>query len=411
MVARRSRRAGTGSITKYQTKAGTHWRYQLWVPVDPENPDDEGERQTGKAGYATAADADDALTEAKRKLQARLVFARTMPTVAEFFERWVGGLTLESSTLAGYRRLARNHVVPQLGKLDVDKVTATRLARHYADLRSHGRRDGKNAGKPLSANTVSKVHVLLGAMFDAARADGLILSNPARKTSVVKPPTGRQIKAQQPEMVTWTAGELAAFLAWDRDVYDDDLFPLWHVVAHTGLRRSEALALRWSDFDAKNGRLSVRRALDTTQRDVVKLTKTGGARAIDVDAETASVVKAWRSKLGSLSLDLVRPDAYMFGNLSGGTRSPNEVSRRWRTRVQKAREALGEKLPTTVTLKGLRHTHATLLLELGVHPKVVQERLGHSTFSTTMNVYSHVTPTMQRSAADLLAAAVRGIPS
>lgn len=409
-MSRRGRRAGKGSITKYATKAGTRWRYQLWVPIDPENPD-EGERQTGKAGYATAADADDALTKAKRKLQERLVFAQTVPTIATYIDRWIDGLTLESSTLAGYRRLARNHVVPQLGKIDIDKVTSTRLARHYVDLRASGRRDGKNAGKPLSANTVSKVHVLLGAMFDAARSDGLILSNPARKTSVVKPPTGRQIKAQQPEMVTWTAGELAAFLAWDRDVYEDDLFPLWHVVAHTGLRRSEALALRWSDLDTKNGRLSVRRSLDTTQRDTMKLTKTGGSRVIDIDTDTASVVKAWRSDLSSLSLDLGRPDAYMFGNLSGGTRSPNEISRRWRTRVQRAREALGDKLPTTITLHGLRHTHATLLLELGVHPKVVQERLGHTTYSTTMNVYSHVTPTMQRSAADLLAAAVRGLPS
>ena len=132
---------------------------------------------------------------------------------------------------------------------------------------------------------------------------------------------------------------------------------------------------------------------------------------IDVDAETIAVVKACRSQLGPVSLDLVRPDAYMFGNLSGGTRSPNEISRRWRTRVQRAREALGDKLSTTITLHGLRHTHATLLLELGVHPKVVQERLGHTTYATTMNVYSHVTPTMQRSAADLLAAAVRGLSS
>ena len=61
-----------------------------------------------------------------------------------------------------------------------------------------------------------------------------------------------------------------------------------------------------------------------------------------------------------------------------------------------------------VTIKGLRHTHATLLLELGEHPKVVQERLGHSTITTTMNIYSHVTPTMQRSAVDRFANHLRG---
>lgn len=72
-------------------------------------------------------------------------------------------------------------------------------------------------------------------------------------------------------------------------------------------------------------------------------------------------------------------------------------------RVEKALAALGEDAIPAVTLKGLRHTHATLMLESGVHPKVVQERLGHSTITTTMNVYSHVTPTMQRDAVDRVA--------
>ncbi|MGG7101020.1 tyrosine-type recombinase/integrase [Rhodococcus sp. 24CO] len=406
-MAKGKRRTGKGSITKYETKAGTRWRWQLRVPVDPENPD-EGERQTGKGGYLTAADADDALTEAKRKVAARLTFARTMPTVAEYAGRWIDGLSLEASTIAGYRRLARNHVAPQLGNLGVDKVTATRLARHYQELLASGRRDRAGVGKGLSANTVSKVHVLLGAMFEAARADGLILTNPARKRGIVKAPTGRQVKAQQTEMVTWSAAQLAAFLAWDRDEHGDNLFSLWHTVAHTGLRRSEALALRWRDVDLTGGRVSVRRALDTTQRDVVKLTKTGGARVVDIDPNTVAVLRSWRGQLGGVSLDLVRADAYVFGNLSGGTRSPNEVSRRWRTRVANARAALGAEALPVVTLHGLRHTHATILLELGVNPKVVQERLGHSTISTTMNIYSHVTPTMQRSAADLLAAAIAG---
>jgi integrase len=88
-------------------------------------------------------------------------------------------------------------------------------------------------------------------------------------------------------------------------------------------------------------------------------------------------------------------------NDAGAIRSPNEVGRRWTFRVERARAAI-DGLPR-VTLKGLRHTHATLLLELGEHPKVVQERLGHSTITTTMNIYSHVTPTMQKGAANRFA--------
>ena len=113
-------------------------------------------------------------------------------------------------------------------------------------------------------------------------------------------------------------------------------------------------------------------------------------------------VEAYKAKRGAISLDPARADAYVFGNGAGESRSPIEVSRRWTTRVRRAQIEIVE-LPR-VTLKGLRHTHATLLLELGEHPKVVQERLGHSTITTTMNIYSHVTPTMKKAAVDRFAA-------
>lgn len=122
---------------------------------------------------------------------------------------------------------------------------------------------------------------------------------------------------------------------------------------------------------------------------------------------TVEALRIWKELRGVITLDFARADAYVFGNLDGEMRSPNEVSRRWVTRVARAREALGDHAPRRITLKGLRHTHATLLLELGVHPKVVQERLGHSQIGTTMNIYSHVTPTMQRDAVDRLAGLLR----
>lgn len=222
----------------------------------------------------------------------------------------------------------------------------------------------------------------------------------------MKAPTGKQIRSQRPEIVTWSAEELHAFLAWDRDVFDDDLFPLWRVIAYTGMRRSEALALRWSDIDVKAGRISIRRAADVTTRNVAKVTKTGSARVVDIDAVTLETLKAWKATRGSIALAFARADAYLFGNLDGAIRSPNEVGRRWTYRVAAAQKVVPEL--TRITLKGLRHTHATLLLELGEHPKVVQERLGHSTITTTMNIYSHVTPTMQRTAIDRLAQHVDG---
>ncbi|WP_341360035.1 tyrosine-type recombinase/integrase [Georgenia sp. M64] len=274
--------------------------------------------------------------------------------------------------------------------------------RTTATWKKSGRRDQRGYGKPLSANTVNKVHVTLGAILEAALADGLIRVNPAKKKRTVNAPTGSQIRAQRPEIVTWSGPQLHAFLGWNRDIFNDDLFPLWRTIAYTGIRRSEALALRWGDVNFGTGRLSIRRAADVTTRNKAKSTKTGSARVIDLDGETLATLKVYRTKRGSISLDLAQPDAYVFGNDAGAIRSPNEVGRRWTYRVERA-QAVVDGLPR-ITLKGLRHTHATLLLELGEHPKVVQERLGHSTITTTMNIYSHVTPTMQKAAVDRFAA-------
>ncbi|WP_248152131.1 tyrosine-type recombinase/integrase [Microbacterium aoyamense] len=327
------------------------------------------------------------------------------PTVGAFAAQWLDGLRLEASTIQGYTRIVRNHVVPQLGATRLDRLTSSRLSTHYRFLEREGRRDGKHWGEPLSANTVNKVHVVIGALLDAAIEDGLISVNVARKRRTVQAPTSKQVRTQRPEVATWSAAELAAFLAWDRDVYRDDLYSLWHAIAYTGMRRSEALALRWGDVDIVHGRISVRRAADTARAREVKTTKTGGGRAIDIDPATVAVLRAYKALRGQVHLPHAHADAFAFGNMSGELRAPNEISRRWVYRVATAQRA-GIDVPR-LTLKGLRHTHATLLLEAGTHAKVVQERLGHADISTTMNIYSHVTPTMQRSAADRFAELLR----
>lgn len=129
---------------------------------------------------------------------------------------------------------------------------------------------------------------------------------------------------------------------------------------------------------------------------------------VDIDAETVKVLRRWRAERGSVALDFTRADAVVFGTIAGTPRNPMSVSEMFTRRVAKARKAFGTDALPVITLHGLRHTHATVLLEVGENPKVVQERLGHTTFTTTMDIYSHVTPTMQRSAVDRFAAAVSG---
>lgn len=400
-----SRRRGIGSITSYKTKAGTRWRWQLRVPIDPLVAE-AGTRLVGGGGFATAAEADDALTEAKRQQREHRIARNTPPRLGAYASQWADGLELEASTLQGYRKIIRNHIDPQLGRLPVNKITATRLAQHYRELLASGRRDKGHVGEALSANSVRKVHVVLGAILDAAVDDGYVLTNQARRSRIVKAPTSSRIRAEAPEIEVWTAEQLAAFLAWDRDVYQDDLHALWVTIARTGMRRGEALALKWSDVNLVEGRISIRRAADFTARGVVKTTKTGQSRVVDIDPTLVTVLRAWKALRGSITLPFAKPGAWVFGTVDGEMHVPKNITARWDVRVKAAQrtDALAE-LPH-LSIKGLRHTHATILLEIGTAAKVVQERLGHSNIATTMNIYSHVTPTMQRDAVSRFAAAL-----
>ena len=170
------------------------------------------------------------------------------------------------------------------------------------------------------------------------------------------------------------------------------------------MRRGEALGLRWSDVDLENARLSVRRALIPTNREVVvsepKTAK--GRRVVALDPVTVEVLKAQAAR--QLDEQSECDEAWVETGLvftaeNGAALDPESVSRYWRQAVKKAM------LPP-IRLHDLRHTHATLALQAGVHPKVVSERLGHATVSITLDTYSHAIPAMQEEAAALIAGLV-----
>ncbi len=195
---------------------------------------------------------------------------------------------------------------------------------------------------------------MLGAMFDAAIDDGLLSVNPAKKKRTVNAPKSSQVRAQKPEIVTWTGDQLATFLAWNRDELKDELFPLWRLIAYTGMRRSEALALKWNDVNARTGRVSIRRAVNTEDWTTTKTTKTGNARVIDVDAATLKVLATYKVGRAEVSFELAKADAFVFGDDEGKLRSPDAMTSRWARRI-KWITAKHASLPR-VTIKGLRHT-------------------------------------------------------
>jgi integrase len=214
-------------------------------------------------------------------------------------------------------------------------------------------------------------------------------------------------------MQAWTATELARFLRW-ADSYDSDLAMCWRLLAATGMRRGEALALRWRDVDIGAARIAVRRSVGTVKHKgageelVEGPTKTGQSRVVDLDAGTVAALRAYRTARSGVSSDLVRDTAVVLSNLDGTHRHPERFSRRFAGQLARARRRLGEDQLPVIRLHDLRHTHATLLLADGVPVKVVSERLGHASATITLTVYQHVHPGMGREAADRFAALLEG---
>ena len=215
-------------------------------------------------------------------------------------------------------------------------------------------------------------------------------------------------------MQAWTAGELARFLRW-AEGREPDLAMGWRLLAVTGMRRGDALALRWRDVDLDAGRLQVRRSVGTVKTKgaaeqlVEGPTKTGQARAVDIDSDTVAALRAYRATRGSLSLELVRDAALVLGTFDGRYRHPERYSRRFVEQVVQAPRALGDDQLPRIRLHDLRHTHTTLLLAAGEPVKVVSERLGHANAMITLTVYQHVHPGMGRQGRRPVRRAVEGL--
>lgn len=376
-------------------KRGATWAYVVDVA-----PPGAKRRQKMKGGFARKADALEAMNEAQRAVTTGSYVEPSKLTVARFLEdEWLPAVRAtgkRSTTLRSYEMHLRAHIAPRIGDERLQGVTGALLNGLYAELLTSGRADGQGG---LSPATVRRVHAMLHKAFSDAVKWNRLVRNPA---DAADPPAPSDATA--PEMHTWAAGELRAFLD---HVDDDRLSPLWTLLAMTGVRRGEALGLRWSDVDLDAGRISIRQTLVAVGYRVEYSTpKTKkGRRSVALDEGTVATLRSWRARR------LEERMAWGQGGLAGDdlvfTREdseplhPDRVTKMFDGHVARAG------LPR-IRLHDLRHTHATLALQAGVHPKVVSERLGHATVSLTLDVYSHAIPALQEDAAAVVAALVSG---
>ncbi len=366
-------------------KRGSTWTAYYFTQID-------GRRvQRAKGGFRTKAEAQSHLNEALAQIQRGEYVEPVKLTLGQYLmERWLPLMehSLRPSTLSSYETIVRLHVMPRLGDVPLQALTADQLDGFYAELLRSGRRNGV-VGSGLSPKSVRHVHTLLQkALRDAVRKR-LITRNVAVDAD---PPKLRQ--ASSPEMKTWTAPQLRQFLG---GMSDHSLAAAFTLAATTGMRRGEVLGVRWRDIDLAKGQLAVRQTvLNVRYGVVVGAPKTPRSRrTLALDSRTVAVLTEHRetqAELKRLVGERYVDQDFVFTRPDGSPIHPDYLSQTFERSVRR----LG--LPK-IRLHDLRHTHATLGLAAGVPAKVMSERLGHATVSFTLDVYTHAIPSMGADAA------------
>jgi integrase len=371
-------------------RRGSGWGYVADVGTDPVTG---GRRQRTKSGFKTKRKAEEAVRAVLAEVRTGAYVPSSTETVGEYLAAWLERAepNLRRTTWDGQRKSV-GYLTSQPGSVPLQHLQPIQLEACYAELA----KSGGIRGKGLSPKTIGNAHAVMRRALGDAERLGLIPRNAAR---LARPP-----KVENVEMPTWTSDELGVFL---ESVREDRLYAAFVVLATTGMRRGDLLGLRWADLDLNAGHLSVKQTITASNYQIiVGPTKTARSRRrIELDPVTVECLRQHRRDQAAERLtrgaewqdhDLVSCDT------AGEPLHPDRFTRYFCRQVSKA---------DVTQIRGphdLRHTWATLGLKAGVHPKVVSDRLGHSTISITLDIYSHVTPSLDANAANVVAGAIFG---
>jgi integrase len=362
---------------------GKYWEIKLDIDRDPIT----GKRKTAFHSFRGS----------KRAAQAKLAELITAAakgsyvepsktTVADFVrkrvDQWEAAGDITARSAQRYRQLVQNQIAPHIGAKAMQRLTRLDVEAWHTTLRNGG----------LASRTIGHAHRVLGKALGDAERDGAVIKNVCRLQ--------RAPKVAESEMViVLDVPGLVDKLRGSR------LYVLAMLALFGGLRLGEVLALRWSSVDLDRKTISVREALETTKAGIrFKPPKSKAGRRditlpdilLDVLREHRKAALELRMLLGAGRLP---DDALLFTNFKGAPLAPSNISTDW--------GELAERIGVPgVTFHGLRHTHASQLIDAGVDIVTVSKRLGHAKPSVTLAVYAHMFKTDDSKAADAINAAL-----
>lgn len=360
-IVKRSKNKNTWSIV-ISDRDDTGKRKQHWVTF-------EGSKR----------EAEKHLNELLHQMDNGIFIKPSKQTLADYLISWLQDTAypnMSRRTYEGYEYMVQKHIIPAIGQIPLTQLKPQHIQHLYSELLTAGK-----------ARTCEYCHFTLRkALRDAVRM-AILSHNPS---DPLKRP-----KIQHREMQVMSDKDVHLFLELAKETM---YYALFYTLIFTGLRRNEALALRWSDVDLLLCQLSVNRTLLHSKGQVeFKQPKTAKARrVIALSPSTVEVLRERREAQENLRQSIGLPEitdsGLVFCHYDGKPYHPDTISHAWLK--------LSRKLGINVRLHDARHTHASLMLKAGVHPKIVQERLGHATITTTLDTYSHVVPSLQQAAAN-----------
>ena len=383
-MARKINKRGNheGSIIK---RADGRWMGQVTDRPDPMTKKAKRLTKYGKTRQEVA----EWLNRTLGEIATGAIISAGALTFGIWLTRWLATyakMSVRQSTYDSYETTIRVHIIPELGEIKLKDLRPEHLQTLYNKKMQTLRADGK---KTLSPRTVGYIHGVIRQALQQAMKEQLIVRNVA---DVVNKP-----RCTRHEISPLTPEQMQDFL---RTAETHPYYPAFLLEWATGLRRGELLGLRWQDIDFSGKRVNVRQSLIRTSKGLqISEPKTmKSRRTVPIPQQVLDVLQVYKhnqDEAKKLAGEAYADTGIVFANAFGHGLDPRSFTRMFERLLDKAM------LPK-VSFHDLRHSHATMLMCMGEHPKVVQERLGHSTVSMTMDTYSHVLPGLQEKVADKL---------
>ncbi|WP_340852367.1 site-specific integrase [Ligilactobacillus salivarius] len=370
------------TFRKYKTKKGMLWRYQILVGTDTVT----GKRKyKTKGGFYTKKEAKLAADEIEKKINNTNFLDNENITFGEVYERWVTNykLTVKNSTFHVVELQYKSRILPILGDKKINQITTIEC------------QDLINFWYSIPLKNYKAIFNLITRIFKYAMQLKIVANDPT--SSVIIPKASRQFDKLQTSRNYYTKDELKTFLEYAEKHEKYKFYVLFRLLAFSGMRKSEALALTWNDIDFDKSQITINKTLISTPKIEVSTPKTKNSnRIVFIDKKTLAVLKEWRleqkKELLQKGFNALSVNQLVFSGRNNSYIPPTTIISPMNKIIK------GSNLPH-ITVHGLRHTYATLAAQGGMVVKQLQAQLGHSKVEVTLDVYTSITDEQRKETA------------